>query len=85
MGHYGGLTVKRHVIYGNCATVRCLDLGVMAKEYKQKHFSHGLKSANTYINRNGKKVYQGSKYLKGTQLLSLLFRTLVYFSYKRLS
>lgn len=72
MGHYGSLTMKRHIAWSNCRTVKCFDLGVMCKAYQQKHFRHGAKSARTYTNKKGKPAYHGTKYLKGTQTLSCM-------------
>ena len=77
MGHYGSLTMKRHIAWSNCRTVNCLDLGIMAKEYQEKHFRHGAKSARTYTNKSGRKAYHGTKFLKRTgipcQLLIMIF------------
>ena len=77
MGHYGSLTMKRHIAWSNCCTVNCLDLGVMAKEYQEKHFRHGAKSARTYRSKSGRKAYHGTKFLKRTgipcQLLIMVF------------
>lgn len=70
MGHFGSLTMKRHIAWSNCRTVACFDLGVMAKEYQERNFRHGAKSARSYRNKQGKKAYHGTKYLKGTQTLS---------------
>ena len=73
MGHYGSLTMKRHIAWANCRTVNCLDLGTMAKEYQEKHFRHGAKSARTYRNKSGRKAYHGTKFLKRTGIPSQSF------------
>lgn len=72
MGHYGSLTMKRHIAWSSCPAVNCLDQGVMAKEYQERHFRHGVKSARSYLNKKGKKAYHGTKHLKGTGTLSYI-------------
>ena len=72
MGHYGALTMKRHVVWANAPTIRCLDLGTMTKE-QQKNFNHNAKSTKKYKNKRGQSAYCGSKFLKQTgRLASLL-------------
>ena len=62
--------MKRHICWSNAPTIQCLDLGVMAKEYQEKHFRHDAKSARIYKTKDGRKAYHGTKFLKGTQSLS---------------
>lgn len=69
MGHYGALTMKRHVGWSNAATIGALNLGVMAQEFRKKHFNHQAKSARVYKTRSGKAKYHGTRFLKGTQTL----------------
>lgn len=69
MGHYGSLTMKRRIGWSNAGAVGCLDLGVMAKEYQNKHFKHHAKSARLYKKRSGRTGYHGTRFLKGTQIL----------------
>ena len=69
MGHYGALTLKRHIAWANCKTVECLNMGVMAREVQQSQFRNAPKSARTYKTKDGRKGYAGTKFLKGTQNL----------------
>ncbi len=61
--------MKRHIGWSNAPAVGCLDLGVMVKEFRDKHFKHHAKSARVYKNKRGRKGYHGTKFLKGTQIL----------------
>ena len=77
MGHYGSLTMKRHVCWSNAPTVQCLDLGTMTKEF-QKRFDHKAKSAKKYKNKRGQPAYCGSKFLKQTGSLVSSFQLMVH-------
>ena len=62
--------MKRHIGWSNCRTVECLNLGKMARDFQEKHFRHGAKSARTYRNKRGQKAFHGTSVLRGTQILS---------------
>lgn len=55
--------------WDNAATIGALNLGVMVKEFRKKHFNHQAKSARVYKTRTGKTGYHGTRFLKGTQTL----------------
>lgn len=63
MGHYGGLTPKRHLGISNAVTVGKLDLGTMVKALLAKR---GVKSATTYKARAGHQAFTGTAFLKST-------------------
>lgn len=65
---YGSLTPKRHIAWSNSATVRKLDLGVLAREVREK-LSSKRKSSKTYKNKRGRKAFCGTRHLRGTQKL----------------
>lgn len=65
--------MKRHIAWSNCKTVECLNLGVMTREMQRRLFAHAPKSAKTYKSRDGKTSYVGTKFLKHTQTLVLVF------------
>ena len=73
MGAYKAATMKRHIAWSNCKTVECLNLGVMTREMQRRLFAHAPKSAKTYKSRDGKTSYVGTKFLKHTQTLVLVF------------
>ena len=62
--------MKRHIGWSSCRTVECLNLGKMARDFQEKHFRHGAKSARTYRNKRGQKAFHGTSVLRGTQILS---------------
>ena len=62
--------MKRHIGWSNCRSIECLNLGKMAKDFQERNFRHGAKSARTYRNKRGKKAFHGTRALKGTQILS---------------
>jgi len=66
---YGSLTPKRHVAWCNAPTVKVLDLGVLAKETKERLSAGARKSAKTYRNKRGKKAFCGTRFLRSTQKL----------------
>ena len=59
---YGSLTPKRHVAWCNAPTVKVLDLGVLAKETKERLSAGARKSAKTYRNKRGKKAFCGTRF-----------------------
>ena len=74
MGAYKAATMKRHIAWSNCKSVECLNLGVMTREMQRRLFAHAPKSAKSYRSRDGKKSYVGTKFLKHTQTLVLVFQ-----------
>jgi hypothetical protein len=73
MGAYKAATMKRHIAWSNCKSVECLNLGVMTREMQRRLFAHAPKSAKSYKSRDGKTSYVGTKFLKHTQILVLVF------------
>lgn len=74
MGAYKAATMKRHIAWSNCKSVECLNLGVMTREMQRRFFAHAPKSAKSYKSRDGKTSYVGTKFLKHTQILVLVFQ-----------
>ena len=72
MGLYGSLWPKRHIAWSNSKSVQLLDLGRMAKDAMQRLSKHGRKSSRTYLNKQGKKSYAGTPFLKETQILGAI-------------
>lgn len=66
--------MKRHIAWSNCKSVECLNLGVMTREMQRRLFAHAPKSAKSYKSRDGKTSYVGTKFLKHTQILVLVFQ-----------
>ena len=66
---YGAPTWKRHIAWSNAPTVRLLDKGTLTQKHRKLISKFGVKSANTYTNKQGKKSFAGSKALKSTQSL----------------
>ena len=58
-------TPKRHSIYSNASSVRVLDKGRLALgKYRAK-----VRTAKQYVDKEGRKRYQGTLALKATELL----------------
>ena len=66
MGHYSSPTPKRHAAWGNSPAIRKLDRG---KLHISKRPKTGVRTAELYEDRNGKKRYKGTKALRGTERL----------------
>ena len=65
MGHYHAPTPKRHFAYSNSPVIGNLDRGVLSgwKKREQKK----VKTAITYMNKQGKKCYKGTPELRSTE------------------
>ena len=68
MGHYHAPTPKRHFAYSNSPVIGNLDRGVLSgwKKREQKK----VKTAITYMNKQGKKCYKGTPELRSTENLA---------------
>jgi len=66
MGHYSGMTPKRHICWANSPKVGGLDRGTLSSTQRREIARSGVKSATTKVNRKGKKQYTGTSSLRGT-------------------
>ena len=91
MASYGGLTPKRHIAYSNSPAVQVLDLGTLLKAVRDRLSKHTCQSSKTYVSKNGRKRFAGTKFLKRTQMLAtnellkvfVRWNTATYFRYFR--
>ena len=70
MSAYGATTAKRQFAYANSPEIRKIDRGTL-----QRHVDFLGKRVRTtycYINSAGKKCYNGTKNLKGTEILAII-------------
>ena len=70
MGLYGGASPKRQIAWSNARTVRCLDLGVLCAKLRKKLSNTTQKTSRSYINKQGKKGFHGTAFLKSSQKLT---------------
>lgn len=63
MQHYEGPTPKRHYAYSNSPEVMRLDQG------KLKRKTSSVKTAVTYVDKEGKQRYKGTPALRKSELL----------------
>ena len=67
MGLYQSLTPKGHILFSNARTISCLDLGVLTKAQREALTKdHAIRPCQSHVSKSGKKVYQGTKFLKIT-------------------
>lgn len=81
MGSYGAPTPKRHIAYSNAPSVQLLDLGSLVKEVRKRLSKHNQQSSRTYVSRDGKQRFVGTRFLKRTQTLRFkeCFHVLMFF------
>ena len=65
MKAHGSPTAKRTSVWSNTDDISMFDLGPMTREELMSE----IKTAEKYINKDGKTAYKGTKALKATQLL----------------
>ena len=70
MAHYGSRSAKRHQGFSNSKWVELYNLGKLRKA--QRTPDPTFKPTRSYLDRNGKKRWAGTRQLKQTQPGSLL-------------
>lgn len=63
MKKHGGMTWKRTWMWGSSPHIECLDLGPLLPAEKPTE----VRTTKTWIDKDGKKRWQGTDQLKGTQ------------------
>ena len=77
MAHYQSVTPKRHYMYANSSFYSLLDLGPLrkiktAKGRKQEPAKEKVVTVKHYRDKQGKKRWQGTDKLKGTERLEVI-------------
>ncbi len=73
MAHYGGNTAKRHYAWSNSPNIKALDKGPLQwKSWKESRKGLHVETVRKYKDKSGKTKYQGTKALRGTELLDEL-------------